>query len=77
MDLGKFDCSKGIINVLYKDEFKNISVRTSTIKDYLIVDKLQKENSFAVGFIPKTYFEKAIWGGEKNSILLICESNND
>jgi hypothetical protein len=40
MYLGKFDCSKGIINVLYNDEFKNISVRTSTIKDYLIVDKL-------------------------------------
>lgn len=77
MNLGKFDCSTGIINILYNDSIKNILVRTSTIKDFLIIDKLQKENSFAIGFIPKTYFEKAIWGGIKNSLLLICECNKD
>jgi hypothetical protein len=77
MNLGKFDCSTGLINVLYFDPIKNISVRTSTIKDLLILDKLQKENTFAVGFIPKTYFEKAVWGGEKNAIVFICECNND
>lgn len=77
MKLGKFDCSTGVINILYDNKLNGILVRTSTIKDYLIIDKLQKENSFAIGFIPKTYFEKAIWGGIKNSVLLICEANAD
>lgn len=60
MELGKFDCSTGLINVLYKDEVKNISVRTSTIKDMLLVDKLQKENSNAVGFIQKSVWEEYV-----------------
>lgn len=77
MNLGKFDCSTGVVNVLYHDQIKDISVRTSTIKDLLIVDKLMKENTNAVGFIPKTYFEKAVWGGEKNAMVFICEANND
>lgn len=77
IDLGEFDCSKGIINILYIDNIKNISVRTSTIKDMLLVDKLQKENSKAVGFIQKTVWEKYVWGGERNFIVLICEANND
>jgi len=77
MNLGKFNCSTGIINVLYNDQIKNISVRTSTIKDLLILDKLQKENTNAIGFIPKTYFEKSVWGGQKNSVVLICEANAD
>ena len=57
MRLGKFDCSTGIINVLYNDIIQDITVRTSTIKDMLLVDKLQKENSYAVGFIQKTVWE--------------------
>ena len=73
--LGKYDCSTGIIQNLYK--FGDISVRTSTIQDMLLVDKLQKENSFAVGFIQKTVWEKYVWGGERNFIVLICEANND
>jgi len=54
MNLGKFDCATGLINILYDDKIKNISVRTSTIKDMHLIDKLQKENSYAVGFIQKT-----------------------
>jgi predicted GNAT family N-acyltransferase len=77
MILGKFDCSTGLINVLYNDPIKNISVRTSTIKDMLLIDKLQKENSFAVGFIQKTVWEKYVFGGERNFIVFICEANND
>jgi len=73
--LGKFDCSTGIIQNLYK--FGDISVRTSTVKDLLLVDKLQKENSYAVGFIPKTTIESQVWGGSRNFIILICEANND
>lgn len=77
MKLGKFDCSTGVINILYNDPIKNIRVRTSTSNDLLIIDKLMKENSNAIGFIPKTYFEKAVWGGQKNSMVFICEANND
>jgi GNAT superfamily N-acetyltransferase len=77
MKLGKFDCSTGLINILYNDPIKNISVRTSTIKDILLIDKLQKENSYAVGFIQKTVWEKYVFGGERNFVVFICESNND
>jgi len=77
MRLGKFDCSTGIINVLYNDTIKNISVRTSTIKDMLLIDKLQKDNSYAVGFIQKSVWEKYVFGGERNFVVFICEANND
>ena len=73
--LGKFDCSKGIIQYLYSD--KGIKIRTSTILDMPLVDKLQKENSIAVGFIQKTIWEDYVWGGKRNFIVLIAESNND
>ena len=73
--LGKFDCSTGIINILYQHE--GITIRTSTIKDILLVDKLQKENSHAVGFIQKTIWEKYVWGGERNFVVLVAEANND
>lgn len=77
MNLGKFDCSTGLINILYQDNIKNISVRNSTIKDILLIDKLQKENSFAVGFIQKTVWDNYVFGGKRNFIVLICEANND
>jgi len=75
--LGKFSCRTGLIQVLYENPEKDLIVRTSIESDLLVIDKLQKENSYAVGFIPKTYFEKAVWGGEKNAIVFICEANND
>jgi GNAT superfamily N-acetyltransferase len=77
MNLGKFDCSTGVINILYNDIIKDIIVRTSTIKDLLLVDKLQKENSESIGFIQKRVFENYVYGGERNFIVLICEANND
>jgi ribosomal protein S18 acetylase RimI-like enzyme len=77
MNLGKFDCSTGLINILYQDNIKNISVRNSTIKDILLIDKLQKENSFAVGFIQKTVWDNYVFGGKRNFIVLICEANNE
>lgn len=73
--LGKFDCSTGIICELYRHN--DISVRTSTIKDMLLVDKLQKENSYAVGFIQKTIWEEYVWGGKRNFVVLIAEANDD
>lgn len=75
MRLGKFDCSTGLISVLWKQG--DLSVRTSTIQDMLLVDKLQKENCEAVGFIQKTIWEKYVWGGERNFFVLICEANAD
>lgn len=77
MNLGKFDCSTGMINILYSDQIRNISVRTSTVNDILLIDKLQKENSHAVGFIQKTVWDKYVFGGERNFVVLICEANND
>jgi predicted GNAT family N-acyltransferase len=77
MNLGEFDCSTGVLNILYQDDKKNIIVRNSTKKDILLIDKLQKENSNAVGFIQKTIWDKYVFGGERNFIVLICEANND
>jgi GNAT superfamily N-acetyltransferase len=77
MKLGKFDCSTGLISVLYDDKVQNISVRTSTILDIPLIDKLQKENSYAVGFIQKTIWDRYVFGGERNFVVLICEANND
>lgn len=77
MNLGKFDCSTGVINILYRNELMDITVRTSTINDMLLVDKLQKENSYAVGFIQKTIWEDYVWGGKRNFMVFIVEANND
>lgn len=75
MKLGKFDCASGLLNVLYTD--KDLVVRNSSIKDWLFVDMLQKQNSFAVGFIQDTIWKKYVWGGERNFIVLVCEKNVD
>lgn len=77
MKLGKFDCSTGLISVLYNDPLKNISVRTSTIRDLSLIDKLQKENSYAVGFIQRTIWDDYVFGGKRNFVVFICEANND
>jgi GNAT superfamily N-acetyltransferase len=77
MNLGKFDCSTGLINILYNDPIKNISVRNGVITDTLLIDKLQKENSNAVGFIQKTIWDKYVFGGERNFVVFICEANNE
>lgn len=77
INLGRFDCSTGILNILYSDPINNILVRTSNINDMSLIDKLQKENSYAVGFIQKTVWEKYVFGGERNFVVFICEANND
>lgn len=73
--LGEYDCSTGIIKILYQKD--DLIVRTSSLNDWLLVDKLQKENAYAVGFIQKTIWESYVWGGKRNFIVLICEKNND
>jgi len=75
MNLGKFDCATGISNTLYvKDD---LSVRTATDKDKAFIDKLQKDNSYAVGFIQATVWDKYVFGGERNFVVFICEKNDD
>lgn len=75
MQLGKFDCSTGISNTLYvKDD---LTVRTATEQDKSFIDKLQKDNSYAVGFIQATVWDKYVFGGERNFVVFICEKNND
>jgi len=73
--LGKFDCATGISNLLYKNG--DLTVRTATAPDQSFIDKLQKENSYAVGFIQATVWEKYVFGGDRNFMVFICEKNND
>ena len=71
----KWNCAVGVTSCIYKNA--DLEVRTSTKKDKPFVDKLQKENSFAVGFIQDTIWDKYVWGGERNFVVLICTSNSD
>ena len=75
MKLGKFDCATGLINILYTNG--DLIVRNSTIQDMLFIDKLQKDNSYAVGFIQRTVWDKYVFGGERNFVVFVCEKNND
>jgi GNAT superfamily N-acetyltransferase len=77
MKLGKFDCSTGISNILHNDQLKGLIVRTGIASDALLIDKLQKENAKAVGFIQKTVWDKYVFGGERNFVVFVCEANND
>jgi GNAT superfamily N-acetyltransferase len=72
-----FDCSTGLTRILYQDTCMNILVRTSCASDMLLIDKLQKENSNAVGFIQKSIWDRYVFGGERNFVVFICEANND
>jgi len=75
VELGKFDCATGVTNVLYiKDD---LTVRTATEADRNFIDKMQKENSYAVGFIQATVWDKYVFGGERNFVVFICEKNGD
>lgn len=75
MKLGRFDCSNGLVNILARNT--DLTVRNATFKDSKFIDKLQKENSYAVGFIQRTIWDKYVFGGERNFFVLMCEKNND
>jgi GNAT superfamily N-acetyltransferase len=75
MDLGKFNCATGLSNLLYTKD--DLTVRTATEQDRNFIDKLQKENSYAVGFIQSTVWDKYVFGGERNFVVFICEKNDD
>lgn len=71
----KYNCATGIITILWQKG--DLMVRTAVAKDQLFIDKLQKEESYAVGFIQKTIWKKYVFGGERNFTTFICEANND
>jgi GNAT superfamily N-acetyltransferase len=73
--LGDFDCATGLINILWSQG--DLVVRNATYQDAAIIDKLQKDNSYAVGFIQQTIWDKYVFGGERNFFVLIVESNVD
>lgn len=75
MQLGKFDCATGVSNDLYKKG--DLTVRTATQSDRNFIDKLQKDNAYAVGFIQSTVWDKYVFGGERNFVVFICEKNDD
>ena len=75
MELGKFDCATGLINILYTKD--DLIVRNSTISDLIFIDKLQKENSSAVGFIQRTIWDDYVFGGKRNFVVFVCEKNAD
>jgi len=75
MNLGKFNCATGISTVLYTKG--DLTVRTATAADKKFIDKLQKENAYAIGFIQNTIWDKYVFGGERNFMVFICEKNLD
>lgn len=75
MNLGKFDCATGLINILYTQG--DLIVRNATATDIAFIDKLQKDNSYAVGFIQRTVWDNYVFGGGRNFVVFICEKNND
>lgn len=75
MKLGKFDCSTGVSSVLHIDG--DLKVRTATEKDKSFIDKLQKDNAYAIGFIQNTIWDKYVFGGERNFVVFVCEKNDD
>jgi GNAT superfamily N-acetyltransferase len=75
MNLGKFDCATGLINVLYQKD--DLLVRNAREIDVAFIDKLQKENAHAVGFIQRTIWDRYVFGGERNFVVFICEKNSD
>lgn len=75
MNLGRFDCATGIIHVLRTEG--DLVVRTASILDAPLIDKLQRDNSYAVGFIQRTIWDRYVFGGERNFFVLIVEANAD
>ena len=68
MNLGKFDCATGIAQTLYTKG--DLTVRTATQVDRNFIDKMQKDNAFAVGFIQSTIWDNYVFGGGATSWCL-------
>lgn len=75
MNLGRYDCATGLISVLYVNG--DLTVRNATEIDIAFIDKLQRDNSYAVGFIQRTVWDDYVFGGKRNFVVFICEKNDD
>jgi len=75
VNLGRYDCATGLINVLHTQG--DLVVRNATELDVTFIDKLQRENSYAVGFIQRTVWDDYVFGGKRNFVVFICEKNDD
>ena len=73
--LGRYDCARGYSVVLATDG--DLLVRTSSIADAAFIDKMQRDNSYAVGFIQRTVWDRYVFGGERNFVAFVCEANHD
>lgn len=76
MNLGVFDCASGLSSVLWTGP-DGLAVRTASVVDVPFIDKLQRENAYAVGFIQQTIWDRYVFGGERNFFVLLCEANSD
>ena len=75
MNLGRFDCATGLVHILHRSG--DLVVRNATFKDAAAIDHLQRTNSYAVGFIQQTIWDKYVFGGERNFFVVIVEKNGD
>lgn len=75
MNLGRYDCATGVSEILWSRG--DLLVRTAVVGDARFIDKLQRDNSYAVGFIQKTIWDRYVFGGERNFFVLMCEANFD
>lgn len=75
MNLGRYDCSTGLLHVLHQDG--DLVVRNARPIDTTFIDDLQKQNSYAVGFIQRTVWDRYVFGGERNFVVFIVEKNDD
>ena len=75
MNLGRYDCATGLSEVLWSRD--DLLVRTAVVGDAPFIDKLQRENAYAVGFIQRTIWDRYVFGGERNFFVLMCEANFD
>ena len=55
---------------------KGVDIRPASLADIIYIDSLRKQESEAIGFIPKVRYEMEIDGRRSGSIL-ICFENND
>jgi len=69
----EYDCRFPTTNVLLVKN--DIVVRTTTEKDWTYINNLSKNNSWAVGFLPRKTWTEYVWGGERNFVCYLLEVN--
>jgi GNAT superfamily N-acetyltransferase len=72
---GDYDCRYETTNVLLVRN--DIVVRTTAPQDWSYINKLAKENSSSIGFLPSRTWHQYVWGGERNFVCFLCLVNNE